>query len=249
MKFLYLDDSGSTNDPNQEYVVLGGVCVSDYSIRWLSFELEKLASQIAPNCPEKVEFHAVDIFAGNEYPWTNYPKKSDRIEIIKKVLHTLDTAYDSISTFAIAIEKKVYKNDDPMLKAYESISQTFNNHLEFDCNPPEKGMIIIDNTSYETGLQNLAAEIRKTGNKIGQYNKSIIEIPLFVDSKVSRLVQLADHIAYAVFRRYNAGDINYFNVIENRFLIKDGVMRSLSHLCVAYYSCMCPACLTRRGRQ
>lgn len=246
MKFLYLDDSGSTKDINQEYVVLGGICISDISVRWLSYELEKLAQEIDPHCPGSVEFHAVEIISGRKPPWTNYPELKDRVNILKKVLHTLDEAYDSISTFAIAIEKKIHKNSDPMLKAYEDISQRFNNHLEIDCNPPEKGIIIIDNTSYETGLQNLAAEIRSTGNRIGQFNKSIIEIPLFVDSKVSRLVQLADHIAYAVFRRYNANDLTYFNVIENRFLMKNGKMHSLIHKCNNFNNCTCPACITRR---
>ena len=71
---------------------------------------------------------------------------------------------------------------------------------------------------------------------------------MFVDSSASRLIQLADHIAYAVFRRYNAADLNYYNVFENRFLIKAGKMVSLIHFNGQRADCTCPACLTRRNK-
>jgi len=246
MKFLYLDDSGSTKDPNQDHVVLGGLCIPDQGIRWLTYKLEEIAIDIDPDNPAGVEFHAVDIFAGRGHPWDKIQNKEERKDIMKRVLHTLDEAYDSTVAFAVAIHKKSFPNDDLILKAYEWISQAFNNHLDYDCEPPERGMIILDDISSKTSLQHLALNIRQTGNGLGLQNRSIIEIPLFVDSKASRLVQLADHIAYAVFRRYNAGDLNYFNIIEGRFLFKNGVMHSLSHLIRNANGCTCPSCITRR---
>lgn len=246
MRLLYLDDSGTPNDARQNYVILGGVCVSDAGVRWLSNELDKIAQCIDPQSPNSVEFHACDIFAGRNHPWDKINNKSDRIEIIKRVLHVLDSAFDTTTVFATAIQKQSYPNNDPVLLAYEEIAQLFNNHLEYDCEPIERGLIIIDKTSYETGLQNLAAEIRKNGNRLGYQNRSIIEIPMFVDSKVARLVQLADHIAYAVYRYYNAADMNYFNIIGNRFILKDGKMRTLSHRSNNYNTCTCPACITRK---
>ena len=155
MRFLYLDDSGSAKDLNQDYFVLGGICIHESSVRWLSNKLQELAVQFDQANPNKVEFHAVDIFAGRGYPWENIPQKKDRIEIIKNVLHVLDDAYETISAFAIAVHKASYPRTDPVLLAYEQISQLFNNHLDYDCDPPERGMIILDNTSYENSLQNL----------------------------------------------------------------------------------------------
>lgn len=246
MKLLYLDDSGSVTDTKQQYVVLGGVCVAETGVRWLSYELEKIAQEMDPVSPSNVELHASDIFSGKVIPWSNIDKKQDRVDIIKRVLHVLDGAFDSTSIFAVAIHKASCYRTDPMLVAYERISQLFNNHLEMDCNNKENGIIILDNTSYETGLLNLAQEIRKTGNRIGNQNRSIVEIPLFVDSKVSRIIQLADHIAYAVFRRYEASDLNYYNVIENRFILKDGIVHSLYHRPSPNQNCTCPACITRK---
>lgn len=61
----------------------------------------------------------------------------------------------------------------------------------------------------------------------------------------SRLVQLADHIAYAVFRRYEHGDAQYFDVIASRFDMSDGVVHGLVHRQTSDPACMCLACANR----
>jgi hypothetical protein len=113
----------------------------------------------------------------------------------------------------------------------------------------QKGLIIIDKTTYEEGLQNLAATIRKSGNRWGVQLRNICEVPMFVDSRAARMVQLADHIAYAVFRRYNTNDLTYFSCIENRFDQEGGVIHGLVHKQTVNRNCTCPACLTRREKQ
>ena len=54
--------------------------------------------------------------------------------------------------------------------------------------------------------------------------KNIADTPFFVDSRASRLVQIADHVAYSVFRRYNWGDAQYLDIIASRFDEADGVI-------------------------
>ncbi|HOT90229.1 MAG TPA: hypothetical protein PLJ78_01105 [Anaerolineae bacterium] len=119
MHLLYLDDSGSVLNRDEQYFVLGGVCVPETSVRWLSHKLDEIACEIDPQTPTQVEFHAATI--------------------------------------------------------------------------------------------------------------------------------LADHIAYAVFRRYNANDLTYFNCIEGRFYQDGGVMHGLAHRQTYNDRCTCPACLTRRN--
>jgi hypothetical protein len=163
----------------------------------------------------------------------------------------LQGAYPDVVIFACAIHKPSYPNQDCVLKAYEEISARFNLHLERDFQEDDgqvRGMIVIDNMSSESGLQNLATSIRRTGNRWGNQLRSIVEVPLFVDSKASRIIQLADHIAYAVFRRYQASDLNYFNCIENRLHQKDGIVHGLIHQQTYNRGCTCPACITKRDR-
>ena len=108
-----------------------------------------------------------------------------------------------------------------------------------------KGLIIFDKNSYTKELERLSFEFRQDGTRWRDL-RNIREVPFFVDSKSSRIIQLADHIAYSVFRRYNADDLTYFNCIENRFDKHEGTIHGLSHKQTSNPSCTCPACVTRR---
>jgi hypothetical protein len=252
MHLLYLDDSGSPINPNEEYFVLGGISVPETSVRWLSYELEKVARQYDPSCTNDVELHAAEIFSGRSYPWNSMVNKNERIGAIQKVLHALDSANQNLVAFACAVHKPSFPHEDVVIHAYEEITSRFDRYLQRisdETGTPQRGAIILDKSSYETGLQNLASQIRRTGNRWGSYTSAIVEVPLFIDSRASRNVQLADHIAYSVFRRYNANDLTYINVIENRFDTREGVICGLVHKISSYRTCTCPACITRPNRR
>ena len=245
MYLLYLDDSGSVANKNEAYLVLGGVCVPETSTRWLSYELEKLAHEINPENSAAVEFHASEIFGGRGRIWSKFTKP-ERIEIIRRVLLVLDNAYSNIVAFACAVHKNSYPSDDPVMLAFEDLSSRFNMFLRNESSDyNHKGLIVLDKSSYETSLQDLSFQFREQGDRWGSYQRNIIETPLFIDSRASRIIQLADHIAYSVFRRYNAGDINYFNCIEGRFDQRGGVIHGLAHKQLYKRDCTCPACISR----
>jgi hypothetical protein len=247
MHILYLDESGNSKSPGEKYFVLAGVSVPETSVRWLSHQLNKVAQTLEPTRPEEVELHAAEIFRGAITPWKEMTRPQ-RIQSIKSVLQVLNDAHSTIKLFAVAIHKNSFPEEDVVLKSYERIASAFNNYIE---HLPDKekqlGIIVIDKSSYEEGLQELAASIRREGNRWGSYNKSICEVPLFVDSRAARIIQLADHIAYAVYRRYNAEDLAYFNLIDSRFdQSSDGVMHGLIHYQTYIRNCTCPACITRK---
>lgn len=210
-------------------------------MRCLSYELEKRAMAIAATCSsansKAVEFHAAEIFGGRSGVWHQFQERSARVSIIKQVLGVFDRANEDVLTFACAIHKASCTGD-PLTEAFEEISSRFDRYLSRLNNVPaikdrreqeHRGLIVMDKSTYELSLQSLATTFRQDGNRWGQYLKTICEVPLFVDSKSSRIVQLADHVAYAVFRRYNANDLTYYNVIESRFDQEDGVIHGLVH--------------------
>lgn len=196
-----------------------------------------------------MELHAAEIFSGREYPWKGYKRKDDRVNIIKRVLHSLDGANRDIVAFACAIEKKYFPGEDLVIRAYEELSSRYDLYLQNlgeTTGQTERGIIVIDDTSSETGLINLAHHITRTGNRWGRQTRNIVEVPLFIDSRASRLMQLADHVAYATFRRYNARDLTYFDIIESRFDEQNGAIVGLTHLNSNHRTCTCSACLSRR---
>ena len=109
----------------------------------------------------------------------------------------------------------------------------------------QRGLIILDKSSYETSLQNMAKNFRSFGTRWNVI-RNLADTPVFIDSKASRLVQLADHIAYAVFRRYEASDASYFDIIASRFDQEDGRAHGLAHLNKNAPNCTCVACMSKK---
>ncbi|HEY7390528.1 MAG TPA: DUF3800 domain-containing protein [Bryobacteraceae bacterium] len=245
MYLLYLDDAGSPANPSEEYFVLGGVCVYEAQVEWFSRELDSLAMPYDKN-PEDVEFHASTIFSRREAPWKGLSVEEAR-GLLKSILQVAESSYETARLFACAIHKKSFPVADPVALAFEDLCQRFDYFLsrrrqEGD---QQRGLIILDKTTRETSLQRLSREFRKVGTRWGSL-KNIADTPLFVDSRASRLVQLADHVAYAVFRRYNSGDAQYLDIIASRFDEADGVYHGLSHKHAERSTCTCHGCLSRR---
>lgn len=249
MYLLYLDDSGSIKNPNEEYFVLGGVCVPERSISWLTSQLDDLATTINASDPSQVEFHASEIFGGRNPPWNQYKKRQERVDILKNTLNTLKAANSDTVVFACAVHKQSYPKLDPMEIAFEDLCSRFDmylNRIYHETKVSHKGLIVFDKSVYESSLQKLTIEFRQLGTRWREV-RNIREVPFFVDSKASRLIQLADHVAYSVFRRYNAGDLTYFNCIESRFDNHQGIIHGLAHKQTYNPACTCPACITRKG--
>lgn len=243
MHLLYLDDSGATNNRNETYFVLGGVSVPEQNVRWLSHQLEQLACGFDSDNPWQVEFHASEMFS-TRGRWGQF-ERSQRVENIKSVLMTLDRAHSGVTVFACAVHKASFPKDDPVVVAFENLTDRFDKYLK-RLGKDARGLVILDKSSYENSLQNLATQFRQKGNRWGSYMTSVCEVPLFVDSKASRITQLADSIAYGVFRRFNANDITYFNCFESRFDRGEGSIFGLVHLQSYNPNCTCPACVTRK---
>jgi hypothetical protein len=167
--------------------------------------------------------------------------------VIKAILNILKNSYDTAKAFACAIHKDSYKGRDPVELAFEDLCSRFDMYLnrlrgEGD---RQRGILILDETAHETALQRMAREFRTLGTRWGVI-RNLPETPMFVDSQASRLIQVADHVAYAVFRRYNACDTTYFDIIASKFHSSEGVVHGLSHKQTVDPACRCIACLSRR---
>ena len=124
MHLLYLDDAGSANNPNEEYLILGGVSIYESQAQWVTQELDKLAQSIQPADPHSLEFHASEIFARRMAPWRGMSREEAQ-GVIKAVLDVLRRSYDSARAFACAVHKASYPDKDPMELAFEDLCSRF----------------------------------------------------------------------------------------------------------------------------
>ena len=246
MHVLYLDDSGSAKNANESHLVLGGISVYEAQANHFTLELDKLALSLNPSDPHAVEFHASEIFSGRQPPWSRLTKDERRASF-REVLKVVAKSYDSARVFVCAVHKASFPNRDPMEMAFEDVCQRFDLYLKrlLATGDRQRGLIILDNSSYETSLQTMARDFRTLGTRFGVI-RNLAETPVFIDSKASRLVQVADVVAYAVFRRYDASDTSYFDIISHRFDAEENRIHGLCHLHKNSDPCMCPACMSRR---
>ena len=243
MYFLYLDDSGFVQNINEHHFVLGGFCIHGHKIYWLKKYLDDLAKEILPENPEALEFHASEIHSGKGI-WKTI-SKPNRQEIIRKVLGALEREKSNTAAFACAVYKPDHPTKHPVEYAFEDLCSRFEmflNRTFHQENQRVKGIIILDKSIYENILQKLAISFQQFGTRWRTLT-NLVEVPMFIDSKSSRLIQLADHVAYAVFRRYQALDLKYFDVIQRLFdTDENGVIHGLEHKHHSL-SCTCIACL------
>jgi hypothetical protein len=251
MYLLYLDDSGSAGNVNEEYLVLGGVCLFEPQVHHITTALDAIAARIHPSDPDAVEFHASAIYAGRFAPFDSM-SKDERRAIIKEVLQVFADSFRWAKAFACAVHKPSYPHSDPMEIAFEDLCSRFDMMLGRlrDEQISHRGIIILDESTYETTLQRLARDFRRLGTRWNTVIRNITEVPLFVDSQASRCVQVADHVAYSVFRRYESGDTKYLDIVLSRFDYDGRVFHGLSHKhAQRLQNCVCPACLSRKEAQ
>jgi hypothetical protein len=168
MYLLYLDDAGSPANKAEDYFVLGGICVYEAQVEWISREIDKLATPYNAANPEDIEFHASSVFSRREEPWKSMSADEAR-GLLKSVLSVVRSSYDTARLFACAIEKKSYSSIDPVEMAFEDLCQRFDTFpgRQRTAGDRDRGLVILDKTTRETSIQKLSREFRKVGTRWG----------------------------------------------------------------------------------
>lgn len=229
MHLLYCDESGSVPDPNQEHLVLAGVSLFERQCFWISNEIDKIAARFNPADPNSVELHGNAMLAGRKY-WRQFPKL-DRIQAIKDTLALFALSHISNRIFVCVIKKTAASPQDPVELAFEQLASRFDHFLMrlHKSGDSQRGIIIFDKSTYESTIQNLATDFRTIGHTWGVL-RNLSEVPLFLDSRASRLIQLADLVAYSVFRKYEKGDDQFFQIFEKRLDAEGKIVHGLYEL-------------------
>jgi hypothetical protein len=249
MHVLYVDDSGSVSDTAQTYFVLGAVAVYERGIYHLIQAADDCVASFGFDEPDDVEIHGTDMYGGRGRPWSAMRERGKRENLIHCALGTLVQPNSSVTLFAVAVHKAGVSPHDPIEIAFEELCNRFNLFLQrkqnrFGGRP--RGLIVMDESRHERPLQALARNFRVNGSKWGQF-RHLAEVPFFVDSKASRIIQLADLVAWSTFRKYEYADGRFFDPLVPRFDTDGGVIHGLYHMRGSTIGtpCHCPACMSR----
>lgn len=214
MKFCYLDESGTGNEP---YAIMTGIVVDAARMHVTKSDWAALLSSLSGICKRKIdEFHAADFYYGNS-PWRDL-NGAQRSGIISAIFEWLSARkhriiFSGINKVLFLEEKKT--NDK--LKIFHSVwcflglHQILTIQKAFQMYPKNKGntVFIFDNEVREQ--THFAKLINSPPNWIHTYYSEsgnpknlldqIIDVPYYGDSKEVHLIQIADLVSY-LLRRY-----------------------------------------------
>lgn len=226
MHLLYVDESGSPSDPEQNFFVLSGVSLFERQTHWVETSLNEIVARFSPEDPYALELHGSPMRSGKS-EWKHF-QKEDRIQAIKDCLSIIAKSQGKIRLFAAVIERGSTGGDDPIEYCFEQVASRFDKFLRrlHVQGNSQRGIAIFDKSSTEKSIQNLARTFKHDGHSFGKIT-NFSEVPLFLDSKASRLIQLADLVAFSIYRHHQAGDSQFYDIIKNCFDSYAGTIHGL----------------------
>lgn len=174
----------------------------------------------------------------------------ERQDFIQQVARTLSN-WSFARLFAECVDKihfdptKARKAIDE--QSFEQIVSRFEHYLQIICKPNEEqscGLLIHDNNVTVAKKHTILMKKYHRDGTLWTRLKGIIETPLFVNSELTSMVQLADLCAYAL-RRYleNKEDV-LFDLVFKRADRKDANVVGIRHFTSS--SCSCKICSAHR---
>ena len=243
MYLLYLDDAGSASNPTERYFALGGICLFERQVHWLSEALDHVVKSAGFPAEEtqEIELRGSSILTGKKR-WRKTSQR-ERDRIVRHGLAAIRDLRFEPRLFAAVIDKQARSPEDPVEYAFEQLCNRFDRflrrkHLQGDT---QRGLIIMDNSAKETRLRNLAVEFKTHGHRWGAIS-NMADVPFFVDSRATRAIQYADLVAHSVWRYFEKNDTQFFNVVEQDFDHEGSVVHGLHHFRDQATECHCIGC-------
>jgi len=156
-----------------------------------------------------------------------------------------NAGFPNVIAFITAIHISAVTSSSQALRdCLEDICQRFNTFLvrQFNQGYKDKGLLIMDKSGREARIRELMADFEEHGTQHG-YLGNIMDVPYFADSAHTRMVQMADLLAFAGGRYFNASDRTYLDRILVRIdrRTATGEPVGLKHIVACKTSCSCIA--------
>jgi hypothetical protein len=270
MYLLYLDESGTHSAA--PVVVLSGIAIHENDVYYLQRRLHRqVAAALRPLGldPASFEIHANELRAHDNdlqarpasrgrkakpaSPWLAVPSSARRT--------LLANAVRSVATFQPqdarlpyrffgAVVDATYENREE--RAYELVLNKFDELLtrlyHEHGGARIRGLVLHDvRQKEERGIQNWTNLWRERAGNVGMIH-NIVDVPVFLDSRASRVIQGADLVSYALWRYYSAvNEERFIRSLWPLFDSHEGQMHGLIHVTpkFARRECGCPPCLNR----
>lgn len=214
MHLLYADDSGVVSDPNAKYSVLAGFATFESQTYWIQKAIDSIMEKHLGRTD--VELHASPIRSGKGF-WRSVPKIK-RESILTDCLSYIKANYPrQFILFGAVVNNR---NDSAPEELFSQLTSRFDKFLKrkfIKNGESARGLCIFDKSKMENQYQNWSRIYQTLGNRWNEKLNNFAEVPLFLDSSISRSIQVADLIAFSLYRNFEHSDDSYFSIIRDCF--------------------------------
>ena len=207
-----------------------------------------LQDQYFPGGPP-IDFHAAPIRAGRDR-WRSLTKETRRA-VLQDIGSTITGAVgQGLFLFGAVIEKSAnHTGEDAVKEATEQVARRFDRLLQRfylqTPSDPQRGLLVFAEGRFHKRARLWVQGFRELGTRWGVL-RNLSDIPYFAAANETRLLQIADYVAYSLFRLYEHRDPSLAGPILGRFDHDGGVIHGLVHV-GGSRGCDCPACASRRA--
>ena len=206
MYLIYADESGNTgtdlDNPNQRIFVLGSLVLKDKDWHKINNYFNEKKVEIFEKFKD-IEIHTNEIFSPPKKSIFHIENWQDNFKILDKLVDLileLDIEFN-----CIAIDKKDFKLDlqqsfgkfvkvDPYIFCFTALYNEYSD--EFKKNN-DKGIIFLDE------IINIPQKLNRIYPHLAKINESIIEQALFLKSKDTNFIQIADIYTFYICQYLN----------------------------------------------
>ena len=246
MYLLYIDESGNAYDATDRHFVMAGIAVFERRIYWMQRDAELIKANHFPTAPP-VDFHAQPIRSGHGFWRRVDPALRETVlrEIAKVVTNA--PSHEAVLFGAIVEKSATLHGAGAIRTALEQVTKRFDTLLARKAKRknPQRGLIVLAQSQYEQHAKTWLREFRSLGTQWGVLN-NLADIPYTAPAKETRMLQLADYVAHALFLLYERRDPTLIKPIVGRFDSTGEICHGLVHVSGSKGdACGCPACCTR----
>ena len=210
MHLLYADDSGVVSDPNTKYSVLAGFATFESQTYWIQKAIDSIMEKHLGRTD--IELHASPIRSGKSF-WRSIPKAT-RESILTDCLSYIKANYPrQFILFGAIVNNKHECVSEELFSQLTSRFDKFLKRKFIKHNESARGLCIFDKTKMENQYQNWSRIYQTLGNRWNEKLNNFAEVPLFLDSSISRSIQIADLIAFSLYRNLEHSDDTYYSII------------------------------------
>lgn len=194
--------------------VLAGFATFESQTFWIQNAIDEI--MLKHTGRYDLELHASPIRSGRGI-WRGF-EKAKREAILKDALIYIREHYPrQFILFGAVIDNAV---DDVPEELFLQLTSRFDKFLKrkfLKHGESARGFAIFDKSKMENQYQNWSRVYRILGNRLNERLNNFAEVPLFLDSAMSRLIQVADLIAFSIFRKFEHDDDSYYSIIKDCF--------------------------------